>query len=95
LIPSGTHQQWLDLLGDQAGHGYYATRQRQREVPEQQAMSFDQAKEWERKYFDKTFPWSSVPESIRNRLGTENLVKALSDQLCDMIGTWLFISTSR
>jgi hypothetical protein len=83
-VQQGEHEQWLNILHNKAHrltHGYYVTRQLSAEQMRNQ-VSWSQSRELEREFFLSANPWSKErPE----RLGTERLIRALSDRLSKAI----------
>ncbi|PIL25641.1 transporter [Ganoderma sinense ZZ0214-1] len=87
-IPSGSiekRKQWVDiLLGKEhpTKHGYFCTRQPD-DAERAKRLSSADARAAEKRFFDEEETWSQL--SCRERLGTENLLKTMSDLLSQMM----------
>jgi hypothetical protein len=53
--------------------------------PDSRLVSWEDSRRDETTYFSNDPSWASEPEEHRRRLGTENLVQALSTRLCHHI----------
>jgi hypothetical protein len=76
---------WLDVLEGRRyplTHGYYCTRQPD-DADRIQGITSANSRIAEVEYFAKTLPWSTTKE--QDRLGTHNLVSALSKLLVGLI----------
>ena len=79
----GEYETWLKILNGNSHHlnlGYYVTRL---PSPKEMALSWEQARQKERNFFQSKDPWCHVD---KNRKGTEKLTEALSVKLSQMIG---------
>jgi Dynamin central region len=84
-IGDGEHEDWIDLLQDRTErltHGYYATCQPSTAKRTEGEVTWKEARKMESAFFTTPELWSSVNKS---RLGTSNLMLALSLQLTKMI----------
>ena len=51
-------------------------------------ITWEEARRDESLWFSRKVPWASLEEGSKQRLGTENLTRCLSDKLCDLIAEW-------
>ncbi len=51
----------------------------------QSGITWEGARQDESLWFSNKAPWSTLEESLKQRLGTANLTHCLSDKLCDLI----------
>lgn len=88
-VKEGEEQQWLDVLRNDPKahfpieHGYYMTL-RPSTDQRKQNMSWDYAQAQELEFFKSKEPWC-LQESLKTRLGTNNLIPALCKLLSGMI----------
>ena len=78
-------EMWLDVLegrDHQLKHGYYCSRQ-PNDDERREGITQAGARSAEIEFFETTAPWST--SNAKNRLGTSNLIKAVSDLLPAMI----------
>ncbi|OCH96157.1 hypothetical protein OBBRIDRAFT_719052 [Obba rivulosa] len=83
---TGSRREWLEIFegrSHQLKHGYYCTRQPDDDV-RAQGQSEAEALAAEEAFFATSPIWSNTAQ--RNRLGTRNLVSALSEVLARMAG---------
>jgi len=87
-IPTGEEDRWMRLIRNDAeplDNGWFSVRQ-----PNSQALakgiSWAEAREQERQFFlNPNYPWSTMEQSYRRQLGTQNLTERLSVILSDLI----------
>lgn len=48
-------------------------------------ITWEEAREKEAAFFSRVTPWSTLDKAFRQKLGTSNLTRCLSDKLCDLI----------
>lgn len=48
-------------------------------------ITWEQARQDESLWFSRKVPWATLEEGFKQRLGTANLTRCLSDKLCDLI----------
>jgi hypothetical protein len=48
-------------------------------------ITWEEAREKEAAFFSRVAPWSTLDKAFRQKLGTSNLTRCLSDKLCDLI----------
>ena len=48
-------------------------------------ITWEEARRNESLWFSRKDPWATLEEGLRERLGTPNLTRCLSDKLCDLI----------
>jgi hypothetical protein len=48
-------------------------------------ITWEEARRDESLWFSRKVPWATLEEGFRQRLGTANLTRCLSDKLCDLI----------
>jgi hypothetical protein len=48
-------------------------------------VTWEEARRDESLWFSRKVPWATLEEAYRQRLGTANLTRCLSDKLCDLI----------
>jgi len=82
--------EWFPVLSGmkhKLQHGYFVTKQ---PGPDELSLnlSFDDARARETEYFSKA-PWRDLDTSLRNRVGTQSLTKALSSLLSGLINQTL------
>jgi hypothetical protein len=65
-------------------HGWYCVRQ-PGPAELKEGITWDQARQNEREFFQRRPPWSSVEFDLKERLGTEKLSSALGQKLFDLI----------
>ncbi|GAA6042060.1 hypothetical protein JCM8097_004088 [Rhodosporidiobolus ruineniae] len=81
-VQAGEHDNWIALLEGRQYHlanGYFCTKQPGAEDLKKN-LSFEQARAAEIEFFKMQAPWNGLAGS-KNRLGTGNLTKFLSDRL--------------
>ncbi|KAI0333222.1 hypothetical protein GY45DRAFT_1319829 [Cubamyces sp. BRFM 1775] len=86
-IPPGEEDLWLRYIRNQSEpltHGWYSVKQ-----PDSRALNagitWEEARQSERTFFDSTAPWNRLDLEFQNRLGTHKLVERLSDLLSEKI----------
>lgn len=65
-------------------HGWYCVKQ-PGTAELRERITWDQARENERNFFQRTAPWSTVEFDLKERLGTEKLSAALGQKLFALI----------
>lgn len=85
-IPVGEEDHWMRFVRDEAEHlsnGWFVVKQ-PATVDLQQGITWEEARERERRFFDTTAPWATERD-YRHRFGTRNLTESLSDILSELI----------
>ncbi|KAJ6507010.1 P-loop containing nucleoside triphosphate hydrolase protein [Mycena sanguinolenta] len=80
-------QKWLATFNNQThqlNHGWFAVK-----LPEEDDMSWEQARTEERKWFEAKEPWASIHGEGNSRLGSEKLTQYISKQLSNLVATRL------
>ncbi|KAH9925891.1 P-loop containing nucleoside triphosphate hydrolase protein [Epithele typhae] len=86
-IASGDEDQWLRFIRNESeplDHGWYCVKQPD-SVQIKQGITWEEAREKEEEFFEKTSLWSGLDTSYRSRLGTAALMRRLGDVLSDSI----------
>ncbi|KAI8978167.1 P-loop containing nucleoside triphosphate hydrolase protein [Trametes punicea] len=86
-IPAGEEDCWLRYIRNQDEplvHGWFSVKQPDsRDIAA--GVTWSQARQNERDFFNTTAPWNRLDLEFLNRLGTQKLVERLSDVLSDKI----------
>lgn len=54
-------------------------------------ITWEEARRDESSWFSHKVPWATLEERFKQRLGTANLTRCLSDKLCDLIAErWVY-----
>ncbi len=51
----------------------------------QLGITWEEARHGESSWFSHKVPWATLEDRFKQRLGTANLTRCLSDKLCDLI----------
>ncbi|GAA6061393.1 hypothetical protein JCM10212_000653 [Sporobolomyces blumeae] len=90
-LQEGEHERWFQVLRNERAklsNGYYVTKQ-PGAADLGKNLSFEVAREAEKKFFLSTAPWTSLPAELQRRLGTPKLTVDLSSKLSSYIKTKL------
>jgi hypothetical protein len=78
---------WLDIMNgitNPLALGYFMTKQ-PGQADVEKKLSYEDAREAEREFFDTRAPWCDLPQEARDRMGTIKLGEKLSKSLSDFI----------
>ena len=85
-IPKTEEESWLPLIRGERGDTtlWFCVK-----CPSTQqinsGITWEEAREREAAFFSRTSPWSILDNAFKQRLGTGQLTRCLSDKLCDLI----------
>jgi hypothetical protein len=83
----GNENRWTSILKGQESplqNGWYSVKQPD-SVQLKSGITWEEARESEKKFFDNTEPWSSIRGSARQRLGSPALTSHLSALLSELV----------